>query len=236
MGKGRALILVLGILLCLPAKAQDVGSVFGDRITPLPPAPTTFRMLVDEAPRPVWFVAPVFFDVDGATVGELGAGVILPTRGQRPLRLDIAFASIDPEGAGSVERLSVAARYRLFGNERLILNALARHADGDEVARRTEAGLHAEWRLYPRLALSALARAAQKASTASEEEDLIVKPGITLALTESLAVGADYTFENDVDGSDSYSAAVSWQVLPPFNLTVFAGKDDLIGVAGFVAF
>lgn len=219
-------------VVAAPLSAQEVSSPFGDRITPTDDPPVG---LLDAERPTVYFLSPLLASADGIQLGKGTAGVILNANTEKPLKLSANYTYLDPDGADSLDRLGFAVNYRFLRGRTYKLALLGEYADGDHLPQRVQAGVYGEVKIG-HWAATATVQGAQNKSGGKTVDDVLLKPGVIFNITERLAVGADYTFDNDILGDDDYSAAVNFGVSPSLSLTGLAGKDDLVGLLMFLSF
>jgi hypothetical protein len=60
------------------------------------------------------------------------------------------------------------------------------------------------------------------------EEDFAAGVGLTYVIRQNLSISADYLFDNDVEGEDTWSVAAIWAINHTWALRVGGGKHDLV--------
>jgi hypothetical protein len=175
------------------------------------------------APQPRvyhFFAAPLFVDFDGGSL--LGGTLGYKDDWGKPIQLKFSYNRISVDGAGdAAEQLAGNFKVEFWttADQRLTMSAIAdyKHTDKVENVKGTLAAEYLAWqsktsarKIIPLVNLSWARRAPDGADSVKAAQ---VSMGVLTFLTSSVLVNAEYVFENDIAGDDSY-ALTAILVLP----------------------
>lgn len=238
MNRRYSFALTLLILFAVPSIAQiiDVSPTSGrllPRPAPQPPPPPPLApeaiALQPPPPKPIWLVSPFYLRTDGAQVALITAAGIFPKELTGiPLRADVTYTYIDPDGSDHLDSYGASVRGTVWKRgdiDKLIV--LGSYADTRDASSKTQAGMYGELTIG-RTPFSAGADARWVRTTAGGGIDDIVTK-VLASYNGKVTLSADYTFENHVDGESDYSAEIGFDV-PHGGMGIGAGKNSTVYV------
>ncbi len=243
--KVRSAVLCILLFAALPLTAQEG---FRDREVLFDDSPFSSRILPDvglaELPSPPLaertadedgqvtekfkvFASPFLLDTEGVRMGRITAGVASQET-TIPFRLSLNYGRIEPDGLDHLNSYGVSLSSKVLEREGLGVSLLGSYSDTRGGSHQTRAGVSGEVKLGDSpFSVGADVVWAKKGSSLSNV-DAVIPVAKLFYEQERFSLGADYTFENEVDGGeDDYSLELDIPVQGTL-LAIGAGKNQTL--------
>lgn len=228
----KNLALLLLILSTAPMAAQEInfGEIYGSIYAPTEPLPAVSGLAASVAPGVLFSFTPVIQDSPSA----LAAGAVFGGRMsfRRPVTLSASYLRILPDGDGAdLNRFGLTGNATVAAGNGWGVALVADFWTIDDVAQSGRALVAAERALFGGLAAALNAGwATVDRESSADADDLVAGVGLSYKIPDlPLAIGADYSIENDVDGNSRWSISLMHQltrVLPDSRLKLAAQRND----------
>lgn len=221
------------VLTAVSLQAQSAGfdrSPFASRIIPgiapiEPPTDGITLEAVDQEESPfVFFAQPFALDTEGLRLAQLSTGFRY-SGFSLPLRLGVSYSKFNPDEADDFEGYGTSVGIDVVSRKTWGLILRGSYSDTKGISHQVRAGFSAERKIGGEkspFSVGADVLWADKGSATRDVSDVVPTARLILERPK-FSVGADYTFDNDVDGDSDWTVELGLPVVPGTRLSVGVG-------------